>query len=129
MFIEELLKKDGIERKGKFFKSGNFYPYSIKYTWEDEVDWSLYLIQFLGLNQEFLEEDVKEVFEFDFDEIVDMYLKDLEEEKKKVLKPIAVRLFENDLEFLKNYASENNMKYQTLIRDFVHKWTLELQKN
>lgn len=49
-------------------------------------------------------------------------------QKKETLQTLTLRVFENDFLFLKNYAEKNNMKYQTLMRDFIHKWVLELKK-
>lgn len=71
--MQELLKKDWVLRTWNIFKDWNFYPYSIQYVWEDESwDWSLFYVKFLYIDQEFLEEDIEEVFKFDvYDAIED----------------------------------------------------------
>lgn len=118
----------GHKHTGSIFYNGNFYPYSVEYTGEDEDgDGSLFYVDFFGIQQHFLEEDLEEVFQNDVYDAIKYYLeqKQKESEQKKIA--ISVRLFEKDLNFLKQYAEKNHMQYQSLIRDFVTEKTQELQ--
>lgn len=126
MDFAEILKKDWVLRTWNIFKDWNFYPYSIKYVWEDDSgDWSIFYIKFLYIDQEFLEEDIEEVFKNDVYDVIDDFLKDLEKKKEK--QSLTVRFFKQDLDFLKSYAKKNSISYQSLIRDAVDKYVSELK--
>lgn len=116
----------GHKHLGSIFYKNNFYPYSVEYTGEDKSgDGSVFNIILPWFEQEFLEEDVEEFFAHTAYLLLEDFVRD--NQKDEVLKSLTLRVFERDLEFLKKYASENNMKYQTLMRDFIRKGTRELQ--
>lgn len=126
MDFAEILKKDWVLRTWNIFKDWNFYPYSIKYVWEDDSgDWSIFYIKFLYIDQEFLEEDIEEVFKNDVYDVIDDFLKDLEKKKEK--QSLTVRFFKRNIDFLKSYAKNKDLPYQSLIRDAVDKYVSELK--
>lgn len=116
----------GHKHTGSVFYKGNFYPYSVEYTGEDEYgDGSLFNIILPGFEQEFLEEDIEEFFTNTVYALLDIFLEN--QHKEETLQSLTIRVFESDVEFLKRYATEHNMKYQTIMRDFIRKGTRELQ--
>ena len=122
--MKDILKKDWIKREGNIYKDWSFYPFSIQYIWEDEAwDWSVYYVNFLYVDQEFLEEDIEEFFKVDVYEVIDYFLSEKEKEKQA----LNVRFYKNDLDFIKTYAKMHGLAYQSLIRDFTHKWVEELK--
>lgn len=97
--------------------------YTIEYTGEDEYgDGSVFRVicRDARIDQEFLEEDLNLIIHT----VIPESLEDIERE---TLQSLTLRVFENDVNFLKKYASERNMKYQTLMRDMIRKGTKELQ--
>lgn len=105
------------------FKDGVFYPYNVEYIWEDEYwDWSVFNINFLNINQWYLEEDLEMFFNEVVYEVIEIYL----EESKKEKQLLNIRLFKKDVDFLKIYAKEHWTTYQWMIRDMVSKWVEEL---
>lgn len=105
------------------FYKNNIFPYSVKYIWKEEEE--VFLVKIPGFEQEFLEEDLQDFF----NKTVYTWLEDFlqESQKQEKLKTLTCRIFESDFEFLKKYASKNGVKYQALMRDFIHKWVLELK--
>lgn len=114
------------KQTGSIFYEGNFYPYSVEYVWEDE-DWdgSVFNIKTSWFEEEFLQEDLDEFFQNTVYTWIDIFL---ERQKEEKLKSLTVRFFESDIDFLKKYAIKNNMKYQTMMREIIHKAVLDLQK-
>lgn len=120
--FEKILWK---KQTGSIFYKNNFYPYSVEYTGEDESgDGSVFNIILPWFEQEFLEEDIEEFFKNTAYAILDIFL----EEQQETLKSLTIRVYEKDYNFLSQYAKEHNMKYQTLMREFIHEKTQELVK-
>lgn len=114
----ELKKEPWFVHNWNFFFENIFIPYTVEFSETDE-NGSWFRVKFLGLNQEFLEEDVKEVFEVDFYDIAKDYFSNLEKEEKKKL--ISLRLYESDILKIKQIAKKEGLPYQTFIASQIHK--------
>lgn len=108
------------------YKDGDVYPYSVEYTGEDEDGGgSVFRIQFLDYDQEYLEEDVAEFFEKMTYEMIRIQ----KQERKTALQSVAVRYYQSDISDLKNYAKKNACSYQVLMRNAIRSYTESLKEN
>jgi len=116
-------KKTWEVQKWFYDYKGTLYPFSIKYVWEHSKNGSLFKIDFLWVSQKYPESDLNIFFDEVAFDIVEDYLEDLNSEKMS----LTVRFFKRNIDFLKNYAKNKDLPYQSLIRDAVDKYVSELK--
>lgn len=108
------------------FYKNNIFPYTVKYLWETE-NWNNFEIKIPGYKKEILEKDLEQFFHKTVYTLIDNFLENEEKKKEKI--SIPVRYFIKDIEFLKEYAEKNNMKYQTIMRNCICDYCDNLKKN